>query len=180
VTFDPTPPSGRTAGDDAPWFPRLANLADALRNAYLEYVIDYDLGNQLELLEQIGVERRGYRVEIDWKQFAPWLIGVGTVGFVMVAGFRWFRRRREPAQPEIEIYRRVLATMNRRARGRLEHESAVAWAQRLAQTNAPEAEALRRFAAHYEGLRFAEARPSPAMLIELRTLADAVLSSRDR
>jgi transglutaminase-like putative cysteine protease len=180
VTFDPTPPAGRTAGDDAPWFPRLANVVDALRNAYLEYVIDYDLGNQLAVLEQIGVERRGYKVEIDWKQFAPWLIGAGTIGFALVAGARWLRRRREPAQPEIEIYRRVLAAMTRRARGRLEHESASAWAQRLAQAGAPEAEALRHFAAHYEGLRFADGRPSPAMLIELRTLAAAVLASRER
>jgi hypothetical protein len=175
VTFDPTPPAGRTAGDGAPWFPRLANLADALRNAYLEYVIDYDLSNQLAALEQIGVERRGVRVEIDWRRFAPWLIGAGAVGFVLIAGGRWLRRRRQPAQPEVEIYRRVLAAMNRRARGRLEHESASAWALRLAQTNAPEAAALRAFATHYEGLRFAEGRPSPAMLIELRTLANAVL-----
>jgi transglutaminase-like putative cysteine protease len=176
VTFDPTPPAGRTAGDDAPWFPRLANVADALRDAYLEYVIDYDLSNQLAVLEQIGVERQGYRVEIDWRRLAPWLLGAGTLGFVLIAGGRWLRRRRDPSQPEIEIYQRLLAAMSRRARGRLEHESARAWAQRLAQTGAPEAEALHRFAAHYEGLRFAAQRPSPAMLIELRTLADAVLA----
>jgi transglutaminase-like putative cysteine protease len=175
VTFDPTPPAGRTAGDDAPWFPRLANVTDALRNAYLEYVIDYDLGSQLAVLEQIGVERRGLRVEIDWRQLAPWLLGAGTLGFVLIAGRRWLRRRREPSQPEVEIYRRLLAAMNRRARGRFEHESARAWAERLTHDGAPEAQALLRFAAHYEGLRFAAQRPSPAMLIELRALADAVL-----
>jgi transglutaminase-like putative cysteine protease len=175
VTFDPTPPAGRTAGDGAPWFPRLANVVDALRNAYLEYVIDYDLGNQLAVLEQIGVERRGLGVKIDWARLAPWLIGVATLGFVLIAGRRWLRRRREPSQPEVEIYRRLLAVMSRRARGRLEHESARAWAERLAHEGAPEAEALARFAARYEGLRFAAQRPSPAMLIELRALADAVL-----
>lgn len=178
VTFDPTPPSGRIAGDDAPWFPRLANVADALRNAYLEYVIDYDLGNQLAVLEQIGVERRGRGVEIDWRQLAPWLIGAGALGAGLVLARRFVRRRREPVHPEIEIYRRVLGAMNRRGRGRLEHESARAWAQRLADAGAPEAAALREFAMRYEGLRFAEQRPSPAMLIELRALADAVLERR--
>jgi hypothetical protein len=175
VTFDPTPPAGRTAGDDAPWFPRLANVADALRNAYLEYVIDYDLGSQLAVLEQIGVERRGRRVEIDWKLFAPYLIGAGALGFALIAGRRFIRRRRTPTLPEIEIYQRVLAGMSRRGRGRMEHESARAWAQRLRRAGAPEADALHEFAARYEGLRFAAERPSPAMLIELRRLADAVL-----
>ena len=144
-------------------------------------MIDYDLGNQLAVLEQIGVERRGFRVEIDWKQFAPYLIGAGTLSFLLIAGRRWLRRRRAPSHPEVEIYQRVIAGMARRGHGRarLEHESARAWAERLASNGAPEAVALRRFAARYEGLRFAANRPSPAMLIELRTLADAVLENRE-
>ncbi|MCA9686830.1 MAG: transglutaminase domain-containing protein, partial [Myxococcales bacterium] len=84
ITFDPTPPAGRTAGDDAPWFPALANIGDALRDAYLEYVIDYDLGDQLEMLENIGVERRGRGLKIDWRQLGPW-IGGGVALLLLVA-----------------------------------------------------------------------------------------------
>jgi hypothetical protein len=177
VTFDPTPPAGRTAGDDAPWFPRLANVADALRDAYLEYVIDYDLNNQLEVLEQLGVERHGPGLDIDWRQLAPWLGGLGGLGFAIVVGRRWSRRRRRPREPVVEIYARVLATMQRRGHARHEHESARAWAARLADEGAPEAAALARFAARYDALRFAPERPSPATLIELRDLADEILAS---
>ncbi|PRP93015.1 Protein-glutamine gamma-glutamyltransferase [Enhygromyxa salina] len=177
VTFDPTPPAGRTAGDDASWFPRLANVADALRDAYLEYVIDYDLRDQLEALEQIGVERRDRGVSIDWRQLAPWLGGVGGLGFLVVMTRRWWRRRREPDLPEVRLYEQLLATMQRRERGRRDHESARAWAARLSDEGAPEAAALREFAARYENLRFAAERPSPAMLLELREAARAVLDT---
>jgi hypothetical protein len=178
VTFDPTPPGGRTAGDDASWFPRLANVADALRDAYLEYVIDYDLSDQIQVLEQLGVERRGMGIEINWRQLGPWLIGVGGFGLslIMLAlGYRAWRRRASPSQPEVVIYRKLLAAMQRRERGRHEHESARAWAARLHEQGAPEADALREFAACYDRLRFAAERPSPAMLIELRERADAVV-----
>ncbi len=171
VTFDPTPPAGRTAGDDAPWFPRLANLADALRDTYLEYVIDYDLSNQLAMLEQIGVERRGLRVDIDWRRLAPWLAGV--IGLLVAAGLlvRVIRRRRSPTRPEVEIYRKVLALMQRRGRGRHEHESASAWASRLAREGAPEAATLELFARSYDQLRFAEYEPNADELLRLREIA---------
>src|SRR5690606_9450891 len=114
VTFDPTPPAGQTAGDNAPWFPGLRNLADALRNSYLEYVIDYDLNKQLAVLEQVGVERRGQGLKIDWRQLAPWLAGVIGIAALGTGG-RWFlRRKRAAIRPEVAIYLRVLAVMRRR------------------------------------------------------------------
>lgn len=174
VTFDPTPASGRTAGDSAPWFPRLAQIADALRDAYLEYVIDYDLSDQLAALEQIGVERRGFRFKIDWRQFGPWLLGFAGFGVVLVLIVRLRRTVRQAATPEVEIYRRLIAAMSRRERPRLEHESASAWAARLARERAPEAAGLTRFARAYDQLRFAAGRPSATALDELRQLADAV------
>jgi transglutaminase-like putative cysteine protease len=180
VTFDPTPPSGRTAGDDAPWFPQLANLTDALRDAYLEYVIDYDLSNQLEALERIGVERRGFRLHVEWRQFAPWLFGSVGVGVLVWVGLRWRRRQRNRVAPEVAIYQLLLVGMARRAKPRHEHESALAWAKRLRDEGAAEAPALTEFARRYDALRFAADPPSPAMLIELRTLAEAVLGSAPR
>lgn len=180
VTFDPTPPAGRTAGDNASWFPGLANIADALRNAYLAYVIDYDLSDQIQALEQIGVERHGRGLEVDWRQLGPWLFGAAGFGLLVfggVVGYRSWRRRSNPSQAEIAIYQELIAGMQRRERGRLEHESARAWADRLAELGAPEAGALREFAARYDALRFAAERPSPAMLIELRERANAVLQA---
>ncbi|KIG17692.1 Transglutaminase-like enzyme, putative cysteine protease [Enhygromyxa salina] len=183
VTFDPTPPGGRTAGDNASWFPRLANVADALRNAYLAYVIDYNLSDQIEVLEQLGVERQGSNIQINWRQLAPWLIGAAALGlalFMLVFGYRSWRRRGDPSHLEIQIYKKLLAAMQRRERGRHPHESARAWADRLQDQGAPEAAALREFATYYDGLRFAADRPSPAMLLELRQRADAVLASEPR
>jgi transglutaminase-like putative cysteine protease len=172
VTFDPTPPGGRTAGDDAPWFPRLAALTDALRNAYLEYVIDYDLTDQLAMLEQIGVERRGLGVTIDWRRFAPWLggmVGIVAIGLLTV---RLIRRRRSPTRPEVAIYLEVLALMQRRGRGRREHESASAWASRLSREHAPEASVLGVFARLYDELRFGERAASSDELARMRELAE--------
>lgn len=171
VTFDPTPPAGRVAGDDAAWFPRLAQLTDALRNAYLEYVIDYDLSDQLAMLEQIGVERRGLGVKIDWRLLGPWLAGLVGVVVIGVVAARLVRRRRSPNRAEVEIYRKVLALLQRRGRGRREHESPRAWAERLAREGAPEAAVLGVFARNYEAVRFAEQGASDEQLERLRELA---------
>ena len=177
LTFDPTPPAGRTAGDDAPWFPGLANIADALRDAYLEYVIDYDLDAQMDMLEQIGVEREGYRFEIDWRQLAPYLGTLGGLGFIIVLGRRWWRRRNHPVAREVEIYRSVLDALAKRERARADHESARAWAARLREHGAPEGEALTHFAALYDQLRFAPGPPDDATLTELSRRAKAVLET---
>ncbi|MFO7561504.1 MAG: DUF3488 and transglutaminase-like domain-containing protein [Enhygromyxa sp.] len=171
VTFDPTPPAGRIAGDDAPWFPRLANLSDALRNAYLEYVIDYDLSKQLAMLEQIGVERRGLGVKVDWRLLGPWLAGVLGGAAIVVVVLRLVRRRRGPRRAEVEIYEKLLALMQRRGRGRQAHESARAWAQRLAREGAPEAAVLGEFAGAYEATRFGERGADKRALERLRELA---------
>ncbi len=184
VTFDPTPPSGRTAGDDAPWFPGLANLADALRDTYLAYVIDYDLSNQLQMLEQVGVRRDGYRFEVDWRRLAPWLGAALGLGIALFFARRLISRAKDGRRrnaPEIRIYRRLLETMARRDRGRLEHESAPAWARRLHALEAPEAEALARFAARYDALRFRPPSGAPldkAEVEALRELAKSVLTER--
>jgi protein-glutamine gamma-glutamyltransferase len=174
VTFDPTPPAGRSAGDDAPWFPRLAQLSDALRDAYLAYVIDYDLSKQLAMLEQIGVERRGLGVEIDWRLLAPWLAGVLGIGVLGFVGVRLVRGRRERTRAEVVIYARLNARMQRRGKGRREHESASAWAARLMAEGAAEGAGLRAFAQVYEPLRFGERGGSAGEIERLRELAGRV------
>lgn len=173
VTFDPTPPEGRTAGDGASWFPRLAEAIDALRNAYLEYVIDFDLQSQIEILERLGVEREGRRLQIDWRRLGPWLGGSAALLFVLVAWRRFARRRRASEPPEVAIYRKLLREQAKRGRARHDHESARAWAQRLIEAGAPEGEALLRFARRYDARRFDPRPASREELDELRRLASA-------
>ncbi|MFV8755214.1 transglutaminase TgpA family protein [Nannocystaceae bacterium ST9] len=175
ITFDPTPPDGRTAGDDAPWFPRIAQAIDALRDAYLAYVIDFDLGKQMAILEQLGVQRDGRRFQIDWKKLAPWLGGAAGLGLILIAARRFARRRRVVEPAEVVIYRKLLRALAKRGRAKREHESARAWAQRLASEGAKEADALVAFARRYDALRFSDRGLAEAELDELRRLARAAL-----
>ncbi len=151
VTFDPTPPAGRTAGDGAPLWLGLTQVLDAMRNAYLNYVIDYNLGKQIALLEHLGGRGPGHRPQIPWgRAFA--LLGMVTAGFLL---WRFASRfRRNAPRPESKVYLRLLARLRRRGIHREPCESATRFAHRVATEGAPEGPALLRFAAAYEEVRF--------------------------
>lgn len=175
VTFDPTPPSGRNAGQNANLFPRLAQAVDALRNAYLGYVIDYDLGTQLAVLEGLGMTERDQErgpPKINWKTLAWWT----TLPIALVAvglGIRWLRRRASLA-PEVAAYKRVLAALSRRGFPRQHDESARRLAERLRADDHAAAGPMATFARLYERLRFGPPR-SAQDLEALRRAADEVL-----
>jgi len=170
VTFDPTPPSGRNAGQNAAMFPRLAQIVDAMRNAYLGYVIDYDLGKQLSMLENLGVTGRNadtHQREINWIGLAWWsALPLGLVA--LVVAIRAMRRRLGVA-PEIAAYQRVLAAFARRGVERRADESARRFAERLAREGHPAASQMHDFARQYEAIRFG-AEPS-ASRVEALTAA---------
>jgi hypothetical protein len=171
VTFDPTHPSGRLAGDEAAWWPAMTEVLDALRNSYLEYVIDYDLGKQLAVLEGLGL--RGSGPELQGA--APWVLGALVLGFAGVLAWRrWGRGGRARERPETVLLRRVLDALARRGYGSTPVESPQRIAARLRRDGAPGAEALERFVAGYEALRFGPAPPADA-LPRLREQARAVL-----
>ncbi len=171
VTFDPTPPSGRTAGDDAPWWPAATELLDAMRNAYLEYVIDYDLSKQLALLDGLGL--RG-----DDRQprgVGRWLL----VGLVVGLGGLWLVRRwraggRTTEPPETRLLRRVLDRLAAAGHPTRTDQSPRQIARVVAATDPALAEPLERFLVGYEALRFGP-HPSEAARVALRSEADAVL-----
>ena len=176
VTFDPTPPVGRTAGEDVGLFPNLNQAFDAMRNAYLEYVIDYNLTKQLSLLEGLGMRRddpQYGRSRADWKGIGAWLGGFGViaVGFAL-----WRRRRRGPPEAlEIRLYGSLLRRFAARGHPRLPSESASRFANRLHGQGVRGSRALRRFARLYEELRFGRA-PSPHARKDLTAAADAVVA----
>ncbi len=172
VTFDPTPPDGRTAGDEAPFWPGLANMVEAIRNAYLSYIVGFDLNTQFSVLEKVGVERRGMSIQVDWRRLGAVALGLLLLG----AAIRWLRRRSRHVvrAPHIEIYEKLLARLAKAGVKRRPEESAQALARRLASEGHPAAEELAAFARRYESLRYAATAPSPAALAELTKLSTAV------
>jgi hypothetical protein len=172
VTFDPTPPHGRIAGDDAPLLPALAQALDAMRNAYLEYVIDYNLGKQRNLLENMGVrgENEYGMGRVQWWGVGGWGLAIGVA---VGAGVLLRRRRRATDPPAVRIYGKLLVRLQRRGHVRGPSESPIRFARRLAQQGMRGADDFLRFAKLYEEHRFGPELP-PAVLAELRTRAAAV------
>lgn len=171
VTFDPTPPSGRTAGDNAAWWPAATELLDALRNTYLEYVIDYDLSKQLAVLEGLGMRSNNQQP----RGLSRWLFG-GIAAFAVLAWlFRRFRRqRRVDPYVETRLLRRVLARLRGQGFTVGASESVNAIADRLVREDHPAAGAITEFLATYERLRFGPQR-DPATLRTLQAHAHAAL-----
>ncbi|MCA9711963.1 MAG: DUF3488 domain-containing protein, partial [Myxococcales bacterium] len=157
VTFDPTPPSGRAAGDDAPWWPAATELLDALRNRYLEYVIDYDLGKQLALLEGLGLRGAGSQPGggLRWT-----LVGLLAAAGGLWAWRRWSSRLGPRPRPETRLLLRLLDRLAARGLPATPDESPRQIAERLRRAGAPGADAMDRFVARYEALRFGPA-PDP-------------------
>lgn len=180
VTFDPTPPSGRISGDDAAWWPAMTELFDALRNSYLEHVIDYDLTEQLAMLEGLGLRGSGP----DLQRAGPWLLGGLLLGVAGVLAWRrWSQGGRAGGRPETALLRRVLDGLARRGIACGVDESPQRLVQRLRTARGKRAspelgaaaiEALDQFVATYEALRFGPAPPTAA-LPRLRAQARAVL-----
>ncbi|MCH9686998.1 MAG: DUF3488 and transglutaminase-like domain-containing protein [Deltaproteobacteria bacterium] len=171
VTFDPTPPSGRIAGDDAAWWPAATELLDAMRNTYLEYVIDYDLSKQLAILEQLGLRDRGHQP----RGAGRWiLVGVIAIGAGLWLGRRWRRRRRDQARPETVLLQRVLQRLAAKGHATAPDDTPHAIASRVRASGAVVADDLDRFLRGYEALRFGPAQDEAA-LTRLRSQADAVL-----
>ncbi len=174
VTFDPTPPSGRTAGDDASWWPAGAELLDAMRNAYLQWVIDYDFGKQLELLEGLGVRRQGQLVRPTTQTLA---IGGGALALLVAGVWAWRRRRRTTLHPATRQLRRVLRRLSRRGHAPTPSESAVAFARRLRDEGVAGADAVEAFARAYERARFGGQPRAPE---GLAARADEVIAALRR
>ncbi len=174
VTFDPTPPGGRTFGDDAQWWPGASEWIDAVRNSYLEWVVDYDLGKQLTLFENLGLRDRQADTGLArWR----WLLYVaGGLAVVIVVAVRLRQWRSVRVQPEAAIWRTVTRRLARRGFVVAAAESPRSFAARITATNAAVGRAFAEFAEAYEARRFGPTA-GLADLSALRAAAAGVLAA---
>ncbi len=172
VTFDPTPPIGRHAGDGAPLWPAASEVIDAVRRAYLEYVIDFDLAKQSALFDGVSLQRNaqhdgGRRL---------WRAGLVALAFLGVAGLllRRARFRRLPRPAHVRIYERLLRGLETLGHIRAPYESASRFARRLANDGVRGSDRLLVFANEYERVRFMNMDNSTSVL---QMLADGALAA---
>ncbi|MBL4686270.1 MAG: DUF3488 domain-containing protein [Nannocystaceae bacterium] len=169
VTFDPTPPQGRTAGADAPLWPAASELIDALRNRYLEWVVGFDLSKQLQLLDNLGMRKPGHhQARIAWGTTLGWIVGPSLLLWGLVVIRRQWRSPR--VSETVALWRRVLAALARRGYAPHASESPLAFATRIQVEVGAAGATLTAFAARYESVRFGRP-PSPAAMIELAAAA---------
>ncbi len=173
VTFDPTPPGGRVAGDEAGWWPAAAELVDAVRNAYLEWIIDYDLGKQLTLFENLGLRDRGATTALA--RWRPLLFALGGAGLLAWIVARWRRARRAPPRLETALWRTLQARLARRGHLAGAAESVPRFCGRVARSEPALAAALVEFARRYEAARFGDA--DAAAIAALRSASRAMLAA---
>lgn len=125
TTFDPTPadPAAR-AGN--PLLKRLAQYLDAADTFWRDWVLNYNLDQQLTLAARVESNGRGW--SMAWisqvgstaresASYAPWIVGAGALGFAI---WRWrpaLRRgtRKQAARNEAALaYQRLMADLRHR------------------------------------------------------------------
>jgi len=102
VTFDPTPPAGRSpelSRGGSGWRARMSRFFDTLRFQWSKWVIEYDLSSQVALFKGIGtaVKDAARTVKAALVDAKDWAVERWPIGVVLAAGglgFVLLRRRR--------------------------------------------------------------------------------------
>jgi transglutaminase-like putative cysteine protease len=170
VTFDPTPPDGRTAGDGAPFWPGLSEAMDAMRNAYLVNVVGFNLRTQLDALKGLGLGDDNQRAGSGDLRKEVALVASFLLAFVLLRRYRRLRARggEKAPVPASELYLRALAVLDRMQIQRAPHESAPRLARRLAREEHPAAAPFLALANYYEAARFGAQEATGKQLDDLR------------
>ncbi|MBM4343051.1 MAG: DUF3488 domain-containing protein [Deltaproteobacteria bacterium] len=177
-TFDPTPASGQEAPPDTGLVQQLRHLADGASLLWYQWVVEYDLDRQVEMLRGLGKRVGQLRspkmgslfggssdqpAQAKNKAPVPWWAIAALVALAGVAGVRlaWVAWR---DRPKVRVDRQVdravdqlQAALHKRGDGRAPHETWSAVASRL-RPRAPEAAgAVAEFAVAWNQVRFAPA-----------------------
>ncbi len=206
-TFDPTPPSGQTAPPDEGIGQQLRQLVDSASLIWYQWVVEYDLDRQAEMLKSLGGVLKNLRGD---KSMAKWLGQGGgkqeevgktatethlpgwlwpAAGAVaLLAGlwwWRWGRRSGQGAPLDAAVDRgthRLQVALARQGWQRQPHETWHGVARRLATETSQLSLLLGQFATAYDQARYSGAgfQPYRTQLVELVRQATSEAQRIDR
>lgn len=175
VTVDPTPPGAAVAPSGA--WSSLRQMLDNVELAWFKYVIEYDLGKQVELARSVGRWAQFGTKRDALEQFAR-KHARQAAGLVVVAVGLWlaaraWRRRRAPSlrirrgTVALHAYARALKALERRGFARGPGETGRELAARVQAAHDPAAQPFAELVELYYAARFGAATVPPAELDRL-------------
>lgn len=180
-TFDPTPPSGQVAPESAGLMASMRQLVDNLELAWYQWIVEYDLERQVELIRgvaaalrnlsaQSGLRIGGARSEVvddtpaeqrgsNWSATQKWAVAGGVLAAALAALWWWRRSRRQGDAAVFDARldaagRRLQRRLGRHGWERQGHETWTAHAQRLTVVSPELGRYLQRFAAAFDAARY--------------------------
>jgi Ca2+/Na+ antiporter len=123
VTFDPTPPAGRTPRQRTGLAGVLSKYSEALELLWFQYVVGYDKQEQRSLVSSVRKQfldfQRGSVSKLDQLRTAgpslirPFVIAVGSLAFLFAIAFFGQRVRRLGWRRGLEVWEKGIATASR-------------------------------------------------------------------
>jgi transglutaminase-like putative cysteine protease len=186
VTFDPTPPAVRPL--ELGIFDRARLYADAAEMFWNEWVLNYDLDRQLQIVTRVDGSNRTWNVNLmerwkgmrfDWKLwlkvFVSFALAVSILLLFTPLVRRWWQRRgqrRRIARGEVRhsdgavLYCRMLSLLEERG---VPRKASTATAAEFARTVPEElgAELVAQFTLSYHELRYGGRREAALRMVEL-------------
>jgi hypothetical protein len=193
VAFDPTPPGVAGVGPPT-WMDRMRQLADTIQLAWFKYVIEYDLGKQVDLVQGLRrwmSDRPGSSGGGGaWRWLRGHAVALGTVAAAVAAGIallvRARRRRgeeakRSPARAADRLLGRfigrALRALERRGTARGIAETHAELAERAAARGDPGAAPFGELVGIYYAARFGG---EPVDAARVADLTARVVAPRER
>ena len=207
-TFDPTPPSSQVAIAPDGLTARLSQMLDALRVKWAEYVVEYNMRDQVAALRGFAAWYRSLRDDFGaegthpkehngskdgWEGFGfrpdwRWFIVVVTLSAVGLPLIGWIRRRRKrilghgslstDQERAVRLYLSLEERLRRAGRPRPEDVTPHAYALDLEESGFHDARAVREVTDAYLEARFGAERLPVAEYQRLRRVSRQVRANR--